>query len=102
MLQGPFASPSVRFDLNGTLTSAISGPEDVARLAADLAKSPEAVDAVRKQFNLLKDLPAPAAGEAIDAVKDVLGNGSGKGKGKPAVPNVGKAAKGLLKGLTGQ
>jgi AsmA protein len=102
LLQGPFASPSVRFDLNGTLTSAISGPEDVARLAADLAKSPEAVDAVRKQFNLLKDLPAPAAGEAIDAVKDVLGNGSGKGKGKPAVPNVGKAAKGLLKGLTGQ
>ena len=31
VVQGPYASPSVRFDLNGTLTSAIDGPEDVAQ-----------------------------------------------------------------------
>ena len=65
----------------------------MARLAADLAKSPEAVDAVRKQFNLLKDLPAPAAGEAIDAVKDVLGNGSGKARASLPCPTSGKPPK---------
>ena len=47
LLQGPFASPSVRFDLNGTLTSAISSPEDLARVAADLAQSPEAVQVLQ-------------------------------------------------------
>ena len=64
MIQGPYAAPSVRFDLNGTLTSAIDGPEDVAHLAANLAKSPEAVKVLKDQFDLLDKLPAPAAGES--------------------------------------
>ena len=103
IVQGPYASPSVRFDLGGTLTSAIDGPEDVAALAADLAKSPEAVDAIRKQFDLLKDLPAPAAGEALDALKNVIeGGGTGKEKKQPDASDLGNAAKSLLKGLTGQ
>ena len=103
LIQGPYTSPAVRFDLNGTLTSAISGPEDVARLAADLAKTPEAVNAIREQFDLLKELPVPAAGKAVDAIKGVLGDGgSDKGKKQPATPDLGKAAKGLLQGLTGQ
>ena len=103
VIQGPYASPSVRFDLGGTLTGAIEGPEDVARLAADLAKSPQAVDALRKQFDLLKDLPAPAAGEALDALKGVIEGGkSGTEKKPPDTSDLGNAAKGLLKGLTGQ
>jgi AsmA protein len=103
LVQGPYTSPAVRFDLNGTLTSAISGPEDVARLAADLAKTPEAVNAIREQFDLLKELPVPAAGKAVDAIKGVLGDGgSDKGKKQPSAPDLGKAAKGLLQGLTGQ
>ena len=39
LVQGPFASPSVRFDLNGTLTSAVGSPADLARVAADLART---------------------------------------------------------------
>ncbi len=103
VIQGPYASPSIRFDLNGTLTTAIDGPEDVARLAADLAKSPEAVDAIRQQFRVLKDLPVPAAGKALDALKGVLEGGDpGKAKKQQGAPDLGNAAKGLLKGLTGQ
>ena len=75
LVQGPFASPSVRFDLNGTLTSAISSPEDLARVAADLAQSPQAVQVLRDQFDLLDQLPAPAAGKARDLIEGVLGGG---------------------------
>ena len=99
LLQGPYVSPSVRFDLNGTLTSAIDGPEDVAKLAADLAKNPEAVKVLTDKFDLLEKLPVPA-GAAGEVLKGVLGEGGGKGK--PAPSDVGNAAKGLLKGLTGQ
>ena len=98
LLQGPYVSPSVRFDLNGTLTSAIDGPEDVAKLAADLAKNPEAVKVLKDKFDFLEKLPAPAAGELL---KGVLGEGGG-GKEKPAPSDLGKPARGLLKGLTGQ
>ena len=104
VLQGPYASPSVRFDLNGTLTSAISGPEDVAKVAADLAKSPEAVKLLKDQFQLLDKLPVPAAGAAGELLKGVLGEGGGgnQQQKQPAPADLGKAAKGLLKGLTGQ
>ena len=100
VLQGPYVSPSVRFDLNGTLTSAIDGPEDVAKLAADLAKNPEAVKVLKDKFDFLEKLPVPAAGPVGEVLKGVLGEGGGKGK--PAPSDVGEAARGLLKGLTGQ
>jgi hypothetical protein len=98
VVQGPYASPSVRFDLNGTLTSAISSPQDVANLAADLAKSPEAVKVLKDQFDLLDKLPAPAAGAAGELIKGVLGEGGGEDKGRKqrAPPNLGKTARGLL------
>jgi AsmA protein len=101
VIQGPYASPSVRFDLNGTLTSAIQNPRDVANLAADLAKRPEALKVLKDQFDLLDKLPAPAAGELI---KGVLGErgGTDKGRKQQAPPDLGKAARGLLKGITGQ
>ena len=99
VVQGPYASPSVRFDLNGTLTSAIDGPEDVADLAANLAKSPEAVKVLKDQFDLLDKLPAPAAGELV---KGVLGEGGGKDKKRPSPADYGTVARGLIKGLTGQ
>ncbi|MGD9510312.1 MAG: AsmA-like C-terminal region-containing protein [Geminicoccaceae bacterium] len=106
LVQGPYTSPSVRFDLNGTLTSAISGPEDVARLAADLAKSPDAVKLLKDQFDLLEKLPAPAAGAAGELLKGVLGEGGGGDSGQqqkqPSPADAGKAVRGLLKGLTGQ
>ena len=103
LLQGPYVSPSVRFDLNGTLTSAIDGPEDVAKLAADLARSPEAVQVLKDKFDFLDKLPAPAAGAAGELLKGVLGGGGGNQQQKqPAPADLGKAAKGLLKGLTGQ
>ena len=102
VLQGPYTSPEVRFDLNGTLTGAISGPADVAKVAADLAQSPEAVKALKDQFQLLDKLPVPAAGAAGEVLEGVLGGG-GKQQQKPPAPvDAGKAAKGLLKGLTGQ
>ena len=93
----------MRFDLNGTLTSAIDGPEDVAKLAADLARSPEAVQVLKDKFDFLDKLPAPAAGAAGELLKGVLGGGGGNQQQKqPAPADLGKAAKGLLKGLTGQ
>ena len=104
VVQGPYASPSVRFDLNGTLTSAISSLQDVANLAANLAKSPEAVKLLKDQFDLRDKLTAPAAGAAGELIKGVLGEGGGEDKARkqPAPPNLGKAARGLLKGFTGQ
>ena len=42
----------------------------------------------------------PAAGPVGEVLKGVLGEGGGKGK--PAPSDVGEAARGLLKGLTGQ
>lgn len=102
VLQGPYASPSVRFDLNGVLTGAISGPEDVAKVAADLAKSPEAVKLLKDQFQLLDKLPVPAAGPAGELLKGALGGGGNQQQKQPTPADLGKAAKGLLKGLTGQ
>ena len=89
----PYASPSVRFDLNGTLTSAISGPEDVARLAADLAKSPEAVKVLKDQFDLLEKLPAPAAGAAASWSRACSAKAVDKARrAQPAgVPDVGNS-----------
>jgi AsmA protein len=97
VVQGPYASPSVRFDLNGTLTSAVSSPADFAKLATDLASSPEAVQVIRKQFDFLGDLPVPAAGKALEAARGALGGGKG-GQGS----DLGKAARGLLEGLSGR
>jgi AsmA protein len=104
VVQGPYASPSVRFDLNGTLTSAISSPQEVANLAASLAKSPQAVKVLKDQFDLLDKLPASAAGVAGKLIKGVVDKGGGEGKGRkhPATPDLSKAARGLLKGITGQ
>jgi AsmA protein len=101
VVQGPYASPSVRFDLNGTLTGAIRSPRDVGNLAASLAKSPEAVKVLKDQFDLLDRLPAPAAGELI---KGVIGEGGGgdKGRKQPASPDLDRAARGLFRGITGQ
>jgi AsmA protein len=101
LVQGPFVSPSVRFDLNGALTSAVSSPADLARVAADLAQNPKAVQVLRDQFDLLGQLPAPAAGKARDLIEGVLGGGRDESKGDPpkGVPDLGGAAKELLKGF---
>jgi AsmA protein len=98
LVQGPFASPSVRFDLNGTLTSAVSSPADLARVAADLAQNPKAVQVLRDQFDLLGQLPVPAAGKARDLIQGVLGGGSKRAPPK-GPPDLGNAAKELLKGF---
>lgn len=101
VVQGPYASPSVRFDLNGTLTSAIGGPAEVAKLVSDLGKSPEAVKLLTEQFGLLEKLPVPAA--AGDLIKGLLGQRGAEDKEqKQPAPQLGKAARGLLKGITGQ
>ncbi len=71
LVQGPFAAPSVRFDLNGTLTGAISSPDDLARVATDLAKNPQAVQLLRDKFDLLDQIPS--AGKAGDLIEGVLG-----------------------------
>ena len=103
LVQGPLTAPSVRFDLNGTLTSAISSPADLARVAVDLAKNPQAVDTLRDQFRLLEQLPGPAAGKAREVIEGVLGRGGGgrpPGAAQPeGPPSIEDAARGLLKGL---
>jgi AsmA protein len=101
ILQGPLTAPSVRFDLNGTLTSAVSSPADLARVAADLAANPKAVETLRDQFDLLGQVPAPAAGKARDLIQGVLGAGGDRRKGNSpkGTPNLEDAARGLLKGF---
>ncbi|MFL5332829.1 MAG: hypothetical protein ACJ8H8_06540, partial [Geminicoccaceae bacterium] len=96
LVQGPFASPSVRFDLNGTLTSAVGSPADLTRVAAELAKNPQAVQVLRDKFDLVGKLPSPAAGKAL--IEGVIG-GAGQPKSGDAksAPNLGDAARGLLK-----
>ena len=101
MVQGPFAAPSVRFDLNGSLTSAVSSREDLARVAVGLAADPQAVQLLGDKFGLLDKLPAPAAGKARELLQGVLGGAASPkdgGKSKNA-PNLGDAARGLLKGF---
>jgi AsmA protein len=105
LVQGPYTAPAIRFDLNGTLTSAISSPADVAWLAADLAKSPEMAQVLRQRFDVFDQLPSPAAGKALEAVKGVLGKGGDSAKGRqrsPGPADLGKAARGLLQGLGGR
>jgi AsmA protein len=101
LVQGPFAAPSVRFDLGGALTSAVSSPEDLARVAADLASNPQAVQALRDRFDVLEQLPAPAAGKARDLIEGVLGGGGGRSKGGSPKdkPSLEDAARGLLQGF---
>ena len=100
LVQGPFAAPSVRFDLNGTLTGAVSSPADLARVAGDLAQNPQAVQLLQDQFDLLDQMPAPAAGKARDLIEGVLGGGAAPKGGQPKdAPNLGDAARGLLKGF---
>ena len=102
LIQGPVASPAVRFDLNGTLTSAISSPADLARVAADLAQNPQAVQVLKEQFDMLDKLPAPAAGAARGLIEGVLGGedtGKKGGSQRKGVPDLGNTAKDLLKGF---
>jgi len=102
LVQGPLAAPSVRFDLNGTLTSAIRSPADLARVAVDLAKNPQAVQILRDQFRLLEQLPVPTAGKAREVIEGVLGGGGG-GRPQGAQPKgssgLEDTARGLLKGF---
>jgi AsmA protein len=97
LVQGPFASPSVRFDLNGTLTGAVGSPADLARVAAELAQNPQAVQVLRDKVDLLGKLPSPAAGKAL--IEGVIGGAGGQPKGGDSknAPNLGDAARGLLK-----
>jgi hypothetical protein len=103
LVQGPLEAPSVRFDLDGALTGAIGSPEDVARIAADLARNPRAVRALRDRFGLLERLPD--AGRARELLEGVLGGGGGgkdgRREGRPGErpPSLEDAARGLLQGL---
>lgn len=96
MVQGPLASPAIRFDLNGTLTSAISSPADLAKLAGELARNPEAVRLLRDQFKLLEHLPGGASARTL--LDNLLGGGQPQGQDKQA-PSLEDAARGLLKRL---
>lgn len=101
LVQGPLTAPSVRFDLDGTLTGPVSSPEDLARVAADLAKNPKAVETLRDQYRLLEQLPVPA-GKARGLIEGVLGDD--RGRGRPQVtepkgpPSLEDATRGFLKG----
>ncbi|HEX6011806.1 MAG TPA: hypothetical protein VFY87_08400, partial [Geminicoccaceae bacterium] len=101
LVQGPLTAPSVRFDLDGVLTSAVSSPADLARLAAELASDPQAVRTLRDRFDVLEQLPAPAAGKVRDAIEGVLGGGGGQPKGGSprGKPSLEDAARGLLQGF---
>ena len=83
VVQGPLLAPSIRFDLNGTLTSAVSSPADVGKLAAELARNPQALQTLRDEFGLLEKLPGGVP------AKDLLQN----------APAIEGAARSLLKGL---
>lgn len=83
VVQGPLQAPSIRFDLNGTLTSAVSSPADIGKLAAELASNPQALQTLRDQFELLKNVPGGVP------AKDLLQN----------APALEGAARGLLKSL---
>ena len=104
LVQGPLAAPSVRFDLNGMLTGPITSRADLARTAADLAKNPEAVQALRDQYRLLEQLPPADVGKARGIIEGVLGgDGGGGGDHKAGTqserpPSLEDAARGLLKG----
>ena len=52
---------------------------------------------LRDQFDLLDKLPAPAVGKAL--IEDVIGGAGGQPKGGDSknAPNLGDAARGLLK-----
>lgn len=82
VVQGPFDAPSIRFDLNGKLTSAVSSPADIGKLAAELATDPQALKTLGGQFGLLKKLPGGAAKELLQGAPELEG-----------------AARSLLKGL---
>ena len=101
LVQGPLTAPSVRFDLDGTLTGPVSSPEDLARVAADLAKNPKAVETLRNQYRLLEQLPVPA-GKARGLIEGVLsgdrGGGRPQGTEPKGPPSLEDAARGFLKG----
>jgi AsmA protein len=101
LVQGPLAAPSVRFDLDGALTSAVSSPADLARVAAELASDPQAVRTLRDRFDALGQLPAPAAGKVRDVIEGVLGGGGGRPEGgsPKSAPSLEGAARELLKGF---
>lgn len=82
LVQGPFDAPSVRFDLNGKLTSAVSSPADIAKLAAELASDPQALKTLGDQFGLLKKIPGGVPKGLLQGAPELEG-----------------AARSLLKGL---
>jgi AsmA protein len=99
LVQGPLDAPAIRFDLNGTLTESVSSAEDVARLAAQLANDPRAVQILRDQFKILDLLPGSS--QARQLLEGVLQGTAGKqgqseGKNRPSLED---AARGLLKSL---
>ena len=73
----------------------------VARvLAADLASNPQAVQTLRDRFDVLEQLPAPAAGKARDLMEGVLGGGGrSKGGSQKGTPSLEGTARELLKGF---
>lgn len=97
VVQGPLDAPAVRFDLGGTLTGAIDSPEDIARVAADLARNPQAVRALRDRFDLLEQLPD--ADRARELLEGVLGGGQRRGAPAGGAPTLEDRARGLLEGL---
>ena len=86
-----------RAGTQGTLTGAVGSTADLARVAAELAQNPQAVQVLRDKFDLLGKLPSPAAGKAL--IEGVIGGAGGQPKGGDSknAPNLGDAARGLLK-----
>ena len=77
LVQGPFAAPFVRFDLNGTLTERGQLARRSGARRRRPRQEPAGGAAARDQFDLLDQLPAPAAGKARDLLEGVLGGGCG-------------------------
>lgn len=84
-VDGPWADPAIRLDLDGMLSADIGDPAALTGLVSQLASDPARLNALRDTLGIGGDLPL---GQALEGLGGLLGGGSGSGQGggAPASP----------------
>lgn len=97
VIEGPWASPSVRLDLGGALSGDITDPAALAETVTRLAADPASLEALQKAFG--GELPG-SLGDALKQLPGVLGGPKDGGDGDARDPA--KQLRDALGGLLGR
>jgi len=84
VIEGAWADPTIRLDLDGTLTGDIGDPAALAATVQNIARDPAMLENLRDSFDIAPDSPL---GEALQGLGGLLGGGQRPAAGETDAPD---------------